>query len=96
MTEDRDNQNNFLIGFLFGGILGALVGIFFAPKSGKQLRSETKEKGAEVLRDAGEIYEEAAAALDDLEGHAEELKRNLIKARQKAKEILDWREKKET
>jgi gas vesicle protein len=31
--------------------LGALVGIFFAPKSGKELRSDIKEKGSEVLKD---------------------------------------------
>ncbi len=96
MTEDRNNQNDLLIGFLFGSILGALAGILFAPKSGKQLRSKIKEKGAEVLRDAEEIYEEATEVLDDLEHHAEELKRDLIKVRQKAKEVLAWHEKKET
>ena len=31
-----------LMGFLFGSILGALLGMFFAPKSGKQLRSKIK------------------------------------------------------
>ena len=96
MTENGNNQNSFLVGLLFGGVLGALVGIFFAPKSGKQLRSEIKEKGTEVLKDAEEIYEEATAVLDDLQRHAEDLKRDLLKVRQKAKEVLAWREKKET
>jgi gas vesicle protein len=96
MTENGNNQSNFLIGFLFGSILGALVGVFFAPKSGKELRSKIKEKGTEVLKDAEEIYEEATAVLDDLQRHAEELKRDLLKVCQKAKEVLAWREKKET
>ncbi len=96
MTENGRSQSNFLMGFLFGSILGALLGTFFAPKSGKQLRSKIKEKGAEVLKDAEEIYEEATAVLDDLERHARELKRDLVKVRQKAKEVLAWREKKET
>ena len=96
MTENGNNQNDFLIGLLFGSILGALAGIFFAPKSGKQLRSKIKEKGTEVLKDAEEIYEEATAVLDDVQHHAEELKRDLVKVRQKAKEVLAWREKKET
>ena len=96
MTENGNNQNDFLIGLLFGSILGALAGIFFAPKSGKQLRSRIKEKGTEVLKDAEEIYEEATAVLDDVQHHAEELKRDLVKVRQKAKEVLAWREKKET
>ena len=96
MTENGNNQNDFLMGLLFGSILGALAGIFFAPKSGKQLRSKIKEKGTEVLKDAEEIYEEATAVLDDVQHHAEELKRDLVKVRQKAKEVLAWREKKET
>ena len=96
MTENGRSQSNFLMGFLLGSILGALAGIFFAPKSGKQLRSKIKEKGTEVLKDAEEIYEEATAVLDDVQHHAEALKRDLVKVRQKAKEVLAWREKKET
>ncbi len=96
MTENGNNQSNFLIGFLFGGILGALVGIFFAPKSGQQLRSEIKERGTKVLKDAEEIYGEATAVLDDVQRHAEELKRDLVKMHQKAKEIWVWPEKKGT
>ncbi|HSB05359.1 MAG TPA: YtxH domain-containing protein [Thermodesulfobacteriota bacterium] len=95
MTENGNSQSNFLIGLVFGSIVGALVGIFFAPKSGKQLRSKIKERGAEVLKDAEEIYEEATAVLDDVQRHAEELKRDLAKVRQKANEVLAWHEKKE-
>jgi len=32
--------------FVIGSFLGALAGIFFAPKPGKDLRSDLKEKGA--------------------------------------------------
>ena len=95
MMENGNNRSNFLIGFLFGSILGALLGMSFAPKSGKELRSKIKEKGTEVLKDAEEIYEEATAVLDDLQHHAEVLKSDLLKVRQKAKEVLAWREKKE-
>ena len=48
------------------------------------------------MKDAEEIYEEATAVLYDVQRHAEELKRDLLKVRQKAKEVLAWREKKET
>jgi len=95
MTENGNNQRILFKGLIFGGIMGALVGMFFASKSGKQLRSKIKEKGTEVLKDAEEIYEEATAVLDDLQRHAEELKRDLLQVRQKAKEVLGWREKKE-
>jgi len=86
--EDGNNQSNFLKGFLFGSILGVVAGIFFAPKSGKELRLEIKEKGNKVLKDAEEIYEEATAVLDDVQCHAEELKKELVKVRQMAKRIL--------
>ena len=59
--------------------LGALAGIFFAPKSGKELRSDIKEKGSEVLKDAKEIYADATAKAKEIiaeaKHHAEELKK---------------------
>ena len=83
-------------GFLIGGVLGALEGIFFAPESGKELRSDIKEKGSEVLKDAKEIYADASTKtkeiIEEAKHQAEELKkeadRYLSEARQKAKEIL--------
>ena len=96
MTEYGNNERNFLKGFVFGSILGVLAGIFFAPKSGKELRSEIKEKGSKALKDAEEIYEGATAVLDDVQHHAQDLKKDLVKMRQKAKEILGRGDKKET
>jgi len=60
MAEHENQQGHFFMGFLMGSILGALAGIFFAPKSGKDLRSDIKEKGSEVLKDAKEIYADAS------------------------------------
>ena len=36
--------------FLIGGTLGTLAGMFFAPKPGRELRSELKQKGEETLK----------------------------------------------
>lgn len=96
MAENGSNQSNFFKGLVSGSLLGILAGIFFASKSGKQLRAKIKEKGAEVLKDAEEIYGETTAVLDDVQHHSEELKRDLLKMRQKAKKIWIWPEKKET
>ena len=60
MAENEKDCGNFLKGFVIGGVLGALAGILFAPKSGKELRSDIKEKGSEVLKDAKEIYADAS------------------------------------
>jgi gas vesicle protein len=47
------SQNNsvkgFLIGFLAGGTVGAIVALLTAPKSGKELRVDIKQKSGEYL-----------------------------------------------
>ena len=78
-------QCHFCKGFLIGGALGVLAGILFAPKSGKELRSDIREKGSEVL-------EEARHQAKELKQEAD---RHLSEARQKAKEIFTCGEKKE-
>ncbi len=55
MRENVNNQRNLFTGLIFGVLVGGLVSIFFASKSGLQLRSKIKEKGAEVLKEAEEI-----------------------------------------
>jgi gas vesicle protein len=73
-----------------------LAGIFFASESGKELRSDIKEKGSEGLRDARGIYadaiQKAEESIEEAKHQTEELKKedklHLSEARQKAKEIL--------
>jgi gas vesicle protein len=101
MAEHENQQDHFFMGLLIGGVLGALAGIFFAPKSGKELRSELKEKGSEVLKEGKEIYADAGTKakeiIEEAKHQAEELKkeadRYLSDARKKAKEILARGEK---
>ena len=101
MGEHEKPQSHFFTGFLIGGVLGALAGIFFAPKSGKELRSELKEKGSEVLKEGKEIYADAGAKakeiIEEAKRQAKELKKEadqyISEARQKAKEILARGEK---
>jgi gas vesicle protein len=103
MEEHEKPQCHFFTGFLIGGVLGILTGILFAPKSGKELRSDIEEKGIEVLKDGKEIYADASTRvkeiIEEAKHQAKELKqeadRHLSEARQKAKEILAHTEKKE-
>jgi gas vesicle protein len=96
MEENEKDCGSFLRGLVIGGVLGALAGILFAPKSGKELRSDIKEKGSEVLKDAKEIYADASTKakeiIEEAKHQAGELKkeadRHLSEARQKTKEIL--------
>jgi gas vesicle protein len=101
MAEHENPQSHFFMGVLIGSVLGALAGIFFAPKSGKELRSDLKEKGSEVLKEGKEIYADASTKakeiIEEAKHQAKELKkeadRHLSEARQKAKEILARGEK---
>ena len=51
MAKHENQRGYFFMGLLMGSVLGAVAGIFFAPKSGKELRSDIKEKGSEVRRE---------------------------------------------
>jgi gas vesicle protein len=66
MAEHDNQPGYFFMGFLIGGALGVLAGIFFAPKSGKELRSDIKEKGSEVLKDGKEIYADAGTKAKEI------------------------------
>jgi gas vesicle protein len=101
MEEHEKPQCHFFTGFLIGGVLGALAGIFYAPKAGKELRSDIKEKGSEILKDAKEIYTDAHSKAKDIIAEArhqagkmkKEAEDHLSETHQKAKEILARDEK---
>ena len=103
MEEQEKTQCHFGLGLLIGGMLGVLAGILFAPKSGKELRSDIKEKGGAVFKDVQEIYADtgtkAKEIIEEATQQAKELKkdadRHLSETRQKTKEILTRGEAKE-
>ncbi len=51
-SEETVNVKDFVIGALVGGIVGAAVGLFLAPKTGRDLRSDVASQ-AITLRDKG-------------------------------------------
>jgi gas vesicle protein len=79
MEEQENPQCRFCMGLLIGSALGALAGIFFAPKSGKKLRSDIKEKGSEVLKEAKEIYADACTNAKEIIGEVKHQAKDLKK-----------------
>jgi gas vesicle protein len=77
--EEQGTKINFFKGLFIGGALGALAGILFAPKSGKELRSDIKKKGNKIIKDGQEIYADASTKAKEIFGEvkhqAKELKR---------------------
>ena len=63
---DRDEFGAFLVGFIIGGLTGAVTALLLAPQSGEETRTLIKEKSIE-LRDRtsdtlSEAYTQAEAA----------------------------------
>ena len=51
------NQGKFVLGALIGAIGGAVAGILFAPKSGKETRKIIGDKAKEYAEDGKELIE---------------------------------------
>ena len=79
MEEQGKSQVHFFKGLLIGGALGALAGILFAPKSGKKLRSDIREKGREILNDGKEIYADASTKAKEIIGEVKHQAKDLKK-----------------
>lgn len=63
-----DNKSDFLTGLIVGGLIGAALGILFAPKSGKESREDIARKADELMAKAQEGYEKAAEKYSEMTG----------------------------
>jgi gas vesicle protein len=75
--SDRDEFGAFLVGFVVGGLTGAVVALLFAPQSGEETRTYIRDRSVE-LRDRASHEAEAAwrraeAAAEEARVRAEEL-----------------------
>ncbi len=102
MSEYEKHPSHFALFFLMGSALGALAGIFLAPKSGKKLRADLRTKGSEAIDDTKEMYTDVSAKAKDIieeaEHKAETMKKDaeryLVEARLRVKEMFAREEKK--
>ena len=86
--SDRDEFGAFLVGFVVGGLTGAVVALLFAPQSGDETRALIKDKSIE-LRDKAQVTgEEALARAEALAADARKRAEELTKeARARANEL---------
>jgi len=59
--SDRDEFGAFLVGFIVGGLSGAVVALLFAPQTGEETRALIKDKSIELRDIAQQSAEEALA-----------------------------------
>jgi gas vesicle protein len=63
--SDRDEFGAFLVGFVVGGLAGAVTALLLAPQSGEETRTVIKEKAIELKDVATDSYNEAYGAADE-------------------------------
>jgi gas vesicle protein len=44
-----NNNKDMLLAFILGGLIGAALGVLYAPKSGRETRSNIKKFGEEIV-----------------------------------------------
>ena len=79
--SERDEFGAFLVGFIVGGLSGAVVALLFAPQSGEETRALIKYKSIELRDRAQQSAEEALARAEataqEARARADELARQL-------------------
>ena len=88
--SERDEFGAFLVGFVVGGLTGAVVALLFAPQSGEETRALIKDKSIE-LRDKVQVTaEEALARAESIAADARQRAEELTKeARTRATELAN-------
>jgi gas vesicle protein len=88
--SEQDEFGAFLVGFVVGGLTGAVVALLFAPQSGEETRALIKDKSIELRDKAQMTAEEALARAEQVAAEArtraEELGRE---ARMRAEELAN-------
>jgi gas vesicle protein len=102
MAQNNGMLKGLVIGLLAGGAIGAVLALLYAPKSGKELRSDLREKADDLLdgaegyvtaarTKAGELVSEAKRRSDLIITDAKKKAGSLIEDADKI--ILDARQK---
>ncbi len=92
--NNRGLTKGLLIGFLAGGIVGALAALLYAPKSGKELRADIKRKANDIAEGAGEYIQNARSKAVDIVNEGKERSDQLIaETKEKAEHLMGSAEK---
>jgi len=94
MANNDDNNNSFLVGFLAGSVVGAIVALLYAPKPGKELRADIKNKTGEIVDNAEEYVSAAKNKAVDIINEGKRKSEGLIsEAKKRAESLLGDAEK---
>lgn len=94
MADQEDSKSSFLVGFLAGSVVGAIIALLYAPKPGKELRADIKTKANEAI-DSSEEYIVAARnkAVDIINEGKKKSEGLITEAKKRAESLLGDAEK---
>ncbi len=82
------------VGFIAGGVVGAVLALLYAPKSGREFREDLGNKGDEYLDEAEKYITDARGKAKDLINEGKKRSERLINdAKNKSDELLKDAEK---
>ena len=64
--EREDGGGSFLMGLLAGTVLGAGLGMLFAPKTGSEIRTQLGEQAGRLRSTANETYQQASEKVSQI------------------------------
>ena len=89
MSRDNNSIKIFLIGFLAGGTVGAIVALLTTPKTGKKFRADIKQKSEEYLDETEKYLIEAKDKATDFINEGKKKSERIIHdARSKSEDII--------
>ncbi len=71
--EATKHDRNMFKGLLIGSLVGAVAGIVFAPKSGRELRSDIRGEGEKAMRETKRVYSGVRARADVMFENAKDM-----------------------
>ena len=90
MADDNDGMaRGLIIGFIAGSIFGGVLALLYAPKTGKELRANIKEKAGDIAEEAQEYVSRAQTKAVEIINQGKEKSASLVSdARKRAESIM--------
>jgi len=88
MAQSNGMFKGLVLGLLAGGTIGAVLALLYAPKSGRELRADLKERADDLIGGADEYMQSAKTRAGELVSEAKKRSETLITEAQKRAESL--------
>ena len=89
MSQENSYVKGFFIGLLAGSAIGAIVALLYAPKSGKELRNDIKNKTDEYYDETEKFIADAKVKAKNMMNEGKKRSEQLIaNAKSKSEELL--------